>query len=243
MEIVNLQPQLAALTLARICPIVSLQERPQECKSFLVYASEQVFDPKVTPIEWTMEANNEMVYGNIPTFDRLPKGAIIGYVKTYGDALKDPSIWSKGLDGVLCRVSDACFFDRPIHFPEYALRYLRFDDFEDETSTHEIRFPNRPWASDELLQVPVNPTLFEQLSVLGVLTLDLYGLLKELVLDDKGELRDLKRLIITSGSRDKLVEFRGEITTDLNQQGEAILYPSVSDPSGFDIRRRLRLKL
>ncbi len=243
MQIVKLQPQLAALTLARICPVVSLPERPGDKERFLVYATKQVFNPKETPVEWVMEADNHMVFGNIPTLDKLPQGAIVGFIDTHGDSLSEPSIWSNGLDGELCRVCYARFFDRPIFIPEYDLPKLSLGDIGNDLPTHYLNDKNRPWLRSNVLEVPVNPSLFKQLSSLDCLTLNLHGELQQMVLDENGVLRDLEWLQLTCDNREKYVKFCGEIITDLNTMDEVELYPSVTDPSGLTIRRRLRLYL
>ena len=243
MEIVQLQPQLAALTLARICPVVSLAERPWEMKRFLVYATKQVFNPKETPVEWIMEAENHMVYGNIPTLDKLPLGAIVGFIETNGESLAEPSIWSRGLDGELCRVCYARFFDRPIFIPEFALRQMWLDGIENELRTHFLSQKKLPCLRNNVLNVPVNHSLFEQISRLGSLTLNLNGELRETVLDDQDELRDIEALRVTCDNREKYVNFSGEIATDVNENFEPILYPSAIDPTGLNIRCRLRLYL
>ena len=243
MQIVKLQPQLAALMLAKICPVVSLSERPKDKERFLVYATKHVFNRKETPVEWMMEAENNMVYGNIPTLDKLPQGAIVGFIESLGDSLSEPSIWTKGLDGELCRVCHTRFFDRPIFIPEFALPNLWLGDIENDLPNHFLMDENHPYLWKNVFEVPVNPALFEQLSSLGSLTLNLHGELQQLVLDENGELRDIDLLQLSCDNREKYVKFCGEIITDLNTQDEFELYPSVTDPSGLTIRRRLRLYL
>lgn len=242
MDKLNLTPTLAALTLARICPVVPLSERPSEKKHFLIYSRKQVTSPNNTPIEWIMEAHNQAVYGNITAPGKLALGAITGYIETRGDSLSEPSIWSKGLLGELCRVSYARILDRPIYIPEYALRdWYISDEALCELPCHYLHDLYRPWEIGDALEVPLCKDLFDNVPDIGVLKLDLCGMLKELVLDENGNLRKFSSLNLTSGNRNKSVKFCADIYTETDSNGNPVLYPSVYDDMAT--RRRLRLFL
>lgn len=241
-KLIKLHPQLAALTLARICPVASFTKRPREKECFLIYSRKQVTNPENTPIEWIMEAHNHAVYGNIPAPGKLALGAITGYIETRGDSLSEPSIWSRGLLGELCRVSYVRIFDRPIYVPENALSdwYISGEALF-ELPRHYIDDLCRPWEVGDALEVPLSKDLFDSIPDIGVLTLDLCGILKELVLDENGNLRKYSSLNLTCGNRSKSVKFCADICTETDGDGNPMLYPSVYDDMAT--RRRLRLFL
>ena len=243
-NLIKLHPQLAALTLARICPIVSLNERPRVRQRFPIYSRKQVINPKNTPIEWLMEAHNQAVYGNIPAPENLPKGALTGYIETFGDSLCESSIWSRGLRDEQCRVCHARIFDCPIYISEYAVNdvYI-YDDVLDEMTCHYIDEQCQPWVINDALEVPISNELFEKIPNLGVLTLDLCGILKKSVLDENGNLLKFSYLYLTSGNRKKIVKFCGEIFTETNSNGDPVFYPSIYEDDKMVTRRRLRLFL
>lgn len=245
MEIpIKLHPQLAALTLARICPVVSLNERPSEKQRFPIYSRKQVINPENTPIEWLMEAHNQAVYGNIPAPEDLAQGALTGYIETWGDSLNESSIWSKGLCKEQCRVCHARIFDRPIYLPEDALRNVHIDDdILNELPCHYVYEKCQPWVISNALEVPLNKGLFDKIPEMGILTLDLCGILKESILDEKGNLRKLTHLYLTCGNLRKIVKFCGEIFTETDINGNPVLYPSVYVDDKMVTRRRLRLFL
>lgn len=101
---VKLPPPLAALLVAGAIPGLPLEaSHLVNRERFLVYATKQVMNQEL-PIEWVMEANNHMVYGNIPSWDKLPSNAFVGYVELKPDPYIDTSIWGRGFDGQLYKV-------------------------------------------------------------------------------------------------------------------------------------------
>lgn len=241
-NLIKLHPQLAALTLARICPIVSLHERPRERQRFPIYSRKQVIDPKNTPVEWLMEAHNQAVYGNIPAPENLAKGALTGYIETFGDSLCESSIWSRGLRDEQCRVCHSRIFDRPIYIQESAVSDFYIDDDAlDEIQCHFIDEKYQPWVINDALEVPISHELFEKIPNLGVLTLDLCGILKKSVLDENGNLQNFSLLYLSCGNHKKIVKFCGEIFTETDSKGNPVLYPSIYEEDKVVSRRRLRL--
>lgn len=241
-NLIKLHPQLAVLTLARICPVVPLSERAREKERFLIYSRKQVTNPENTPIEWIMEAQNQAVYGNIPALGKLALGAIAGYIETWGDSLSEPSIWSRGLLGELCRVSYARILDRPIYIPEDALNDWHISkEALYELPCHYVHELCHPWEIGDALEVPLSKDLFDGIPDIGVLTLDLCGLLKDLVLDENGNLKKFSVLNLTCGNRSKSVKFCADIYTEIDSDGNPLLFPSVYDDMAT--RRRLLLFL
>ena len=103
---------------------------------------------------------------------------------------------------------------------------------------HEVAEP-MDWGAE--LELLVCDTLFNTISRDEQITLDLYGRLASCVLDDDSELKPFTLLTLACGNRRRSFNFLGEIAAALNEKFEPILYPSLLDPTGFDIRNRLIL--
>ncbi len=239
-NLIKLPPQLAALTLSKVCNVASLPERPRERKCFPIYAEKQVTNPQETPVEWLMEAHNQAVYGNIPSTEKLVRGALLGFFESRGKYSEEPSIWSKGMEGEVCLVSYARILNHPIYLPEYVLRDLNERILYDLPS-HDIDEKFQPWVIYNALEVPVRRELFDMIPDIGVLTLDLCGDLKKMILDENGQLVKFTTLHLKCGNLSKSVRFCGEIFTENDSNGEPVLYPTVNDYIEKVTRRRLRL--
>ena len=242
MEKVIFLPKLfAAMTVAKLLPAVSLPSRLKENRQrFLVYATKQV-NNLVAPIEWIMEAHNQQVYGNIPSAREITANAIIGYVDVKNDPYIDTSIWGKCLGGYLYRIVRAQIFDTPLCVPQSLLGSSTINQIVAVLPSHQITVLNEPIAFEAELSVPVCEKIFRTIPQVGKITLDLCGDLIHRVLDKNGELRQFTHLALTCGNRQRDFEFCGEITTDLNDENEPVLYRSISQSCGKDIRRQLVL--
>lgn len=239
---IKLQPQLAALTLSKVCNVASLPERPREKKCFPIYAEKQVINPKDTPVEWLMETHNQAVYGNIPAPEKLVRGALLGFFASSGKYPEEPSIWSRGMEGEICHVCYAHIFNHPIYLPEDVLRDLNERILYDSPS-YEVDEKCQPWVIYNSLELPIRRDLFDMIPDMGVLTLDLCGDLKKMVLDENGQLVKFKTLHLKCGNLNKSVRFCGEIFTETDSNGNPVLYPTVNDYIEKVTRRRLRLFL
>ena len=237
---IKLPPQLAALTLSKVCNVASLPERPRERKCFPIYSEKQVTNPQETPVEWLMEAHNQAVYGNIPDTEKLVQGALLGFFESSGKYPEEPSFWSKGMQGEVCLVCYARILNHPIYLPEYVLRDLNEHILYDLPS-YDVVEKYQPWVIHNSLEVPVRRELFDIIPNLGVLTLDLCGDLKKMVLDENGQLVKFKTVHLKCGNLNKSFRFCGEIFTETDSKGEPVLYPTVNDYVIRGTRRRLRL--
>ena len=241
-KIVKLPSPLAALLVAGAIRGVPLKARPSENRErFLVYATKQVENQDL-PIEWIMEAYNHAVYGNIPPLSKLPSNAIVGYVDVKPDPYVDTSIWGKGCHEQLYKVVMPRIFNHPIPVPPFATDFARVDYFVDSLPAHFLHELNKPWKWDYALEIPVNEDLFRSIADIGSLTLDLCGDLKRIVLDENGELRHFKELLLTCGNRHQAFPFKGRIAPVLNKNFEPVLYRSISQDCGKDIREQLELE-
>lgn len=239
---VKLPPPLAALVVAGAIPGLPLEaSRFVNRERFLVYATKQVMNQEL-PIEWVMEANNQMVYGNITSWDKLPSNAFVGYVELKPDPYIDTSIWGRGFNGQLYKVVMPRIFDNPIPAPSFMLDSARVKDFVASFPAHYLHELNEPWNWDYALEIPVSEALFGHVANVGSLTLDLCGDLKRIVLDENGNLRHFKELLLTCGNRHQAFPFKGEIVTVLNENQEPVLYRSISQDCGKEIREQLVLE-
>ena len=242
-RIVFLPQPFAAMAVSNLLPFVPLEVRPDENRNrFLVYATKSVENQEV-PIEWVMEAYNHMVYGNIPETDRVPINAIVGYVEVCCHPCSDRSIWTALYRIPMYRVINARIFTYPLRVSRSALESNFIGQILDSIPVYDVHAPRKPKAHGDELVLPVNTKLFRQASIGGELTLDLNGELACQVLDKRGELRRFLLLTLTCGIHCLRFKFQGEIAVVLNGNAEPVLYPSVLQSCGRDIRKQLILSL
>lgn len=197
-------------------------------------------NPQETPVEWLMEAHNQAVYGNIPATEKLVQGALLGFFESSGKYPEEPSFWSKGMQGEVCLVCYARILNHPIYLPEYVLRDLDERILYDLPS-YNIDEKYQPWVIYNALEVPVRRELFDMIPDMGLLTLDLCGDLKNMVLDENGQLVKFTTLHLKCGNLSKSVRFCGEIFTETDPNGNPVLYRSIYEKDKMVTRRRLRL--
>ena len=239
---VKLPSPLAALLVAGAIRGVPIKARPSVNRErFLVYATKQVEDLEL-PIEWVMEANNQMVYGNIPSWDNLSSNAFVGHVEICPEPYADTSVWGRGFKEQLYQVIMPRIFDKPIPAPLFMLEFARVEDFVATFPAHYLHELNKPWSWDYELEIPISEAMFGHMAMNGSLTLDLCGDLKRIVLDENGELRHFKELLLTCGNRHQAFPFKGSIAPVLNKNFEPVLYRSISQDCGKDIRKQLVLE-
>ena len=240
-NLIKLPQPLASLLVAGAIPCVPLDTHDFENhERFLVYATKQVENPEL-PVEWIMEASNHMVYGNIPSLGKLPVGAVVGYVQVKTEPFIDPTMWGLGFGKQMFRVVIPRIFDMPIPVPEFMMGLAHVEDFVGKFSAHHLHELNKPWNWDYFLEIPVNEALFGNVSEIGSLTLDLWGDLKRIVLDENGELRQFNELLLTCGNRHQEFPYQAEIVSVHDDNDEPVLYPSLYQECGKDVRMQLVL--
>lgn len=241
-KVIKFPKQVAALLLYGVVPGVRLEAQLFESRERLfVYATDELVSNLQLPIEWQMEAYNNQVYGNIPSNSELPNDAFYGWFEVSNYPFVEPPVLSAGQDGRLYRVVCPRIFDHPLVMPDNAYEDFLLEHFLDAIPVyhiHEVAVP-MDWGGE--LELPVNGTLFDTIPRVGKITLDLFGRLATCVLDDNGELKPFTLLTLACGNRRRSFNFLGEIFTTLNENFEPILYPSMLDSTGFDIRKRLVL--
>ncbi len=230
-KVIKQPKQVAALLLTGEIPAVRLNAQPTEsCQRFFVYATDEQVENDQMPIEWVMEAYNHQVYGNIPTDDKLPDGAFLGWIDVKNQPYADTSIWSKGQDGTLFRVICPRIFDRPLAIPCDAFEDYLFELLLDAMPVFSMADVDTPFAMGDELLLPVNGSLFNAVTRQGKITLDLTAGLAQQVLDENGNLRKFSLLTLVCGNRQRSFSFYGEVTTVLNADWGPVLFPSVLQP-------------
>ena len=210
-------------------------------KRFPVYATDEQVSDNEMPIEWVMEAYNHQVYGDIPEDDKLPNNAFYGWVYLAEGTFAEDSVWTLGQDGRLLRVVSPRVLDHPLVFPSDALDDNFLKHLLDAIPVHTVRDVHEPFVYDKELAIHINEELFESIPRVGKFTLDLCGNLASLVLERHGELREFNRLSLVCGERERRYAFCGDIVTVINRNHEPVLFPSVLQRCGKDIRKRLIL--
>lgn len=242
-RIVFLPQPFAAMAVSNLLPVVPLEACPDENRNrFLVYATKPVNNREI-PVEWTMEACNHIVYGNISEHDRLPINAIIGYVDVCCHPCSDRSIWTARHCNPMYRVINARIFAYPLRVSKSALESSFISQILGTIPVYALHAPCKPESHGDELVLPVNTKLFHRASLGGELTLDLSNELAYQVLDKRGELRRFLLLTLTCGIHRLRFKFQGEIATVLNGNAEPVLYPSILQSCGRDIRKQLILPL
>jgi hypothetical protein len=242
-RIVFLPQPFAAMAVSNLLPVVPLEVRTDENRNrFLVYATKSVENQEV-PIEWVMEAYNHMVYGNIPETDRVPINAIVGYVEVCCHPCPDRSIWTARYRIPMYRVVKSRVFAYPLHVLRSALESNFIGQILGTIPVYDVHAPCMPETKCDELVLPVNTKLFRRASLGGELTLDLSDELACQVLDKNGVLRRFLLLTLTCGIHRLRFKFQGEIAVVLNGNAEPVLYPSVLQSCGRDIRKQLILSL
>ena len=242
-RIVFLPQPFAAMAVSNLLPVVPLEVRPDENRNrFLVYATKLVNNREI-PVEWTMEASNHMVYGNIPEADRLPFNAIVGYVEVCCHPCSDRSIWTARHGVPMYRVVKSRVFSYPLHVLKSAFESNFFGQILGTIPVYDVHAPYKPEAHGDELVLPVNAKLFRRASLGGELTLDLSDDLACQVLDKCSNLRRILLLTLTCGIHRLRFKFQGQIAVVLNGNAEPVLYPSVLQSCGRDTRKQLILSL
>lgn len=241
-KVIKFPKQVAALLLHGVVPGVRLEAQHFESRERLyVYATDEQVSNLQLPIEWQMEAYNNQVYGNIPSDNELPNDAFYGWFEVSNYPFVVPPVLNAGQDGRLYRVVCPRIFDHPLVMPDNACEDLLMEHMLDAIPVHYMHEVAEPMDWGTELELPVNGTLFDTIPRVGKISLDLFGRLASCVLDDNGELKPFTLLTIACGNRRRSFNFLGEIFTTLNENFEPILYPSMLDSTGFDIRKRLVL--
>lgn len=241
-KVIKFPKQVAALLLTGALPAVRFKERIIENRQrfFVLATDEQVSEPGL-PVEWLMEAHNHQVYGNIPPDGELPDNAFYGWIEVSRQPYATTSIWCMGQDGTPYRVVRPRIFDLPLAMPGRAYEDYLFEHVLDAIPVHYLDVCYEPTDWGEELELPVNEKLFNSINCVGKVTLDLYGKIASCVLDEDGELKKFKLLTLACGNRRRSFSFFGEIVTVLNEKWEPVLYPSLLEPCGLNIRKQLVL--
>lgn len=237
-----LSPALAELTLAGVNKLVGIKHQPMELVNrLLVISSGPVFDYEM-PVEFIMEGHNQIVFGNIPPINKMAKDAVVGVVelgwKEEGDV--NP-LWRNMLQGDLYHVLSCYVFNVPVNLSLVEKLNLTADDLLRALPFHFVDSIYGLADLSKTLLVNLGSYSFGMVDYLHALTLDLTPQVKEVVLDENENIKDFKYLLLTFGNEEKRYEFKAHLKVDHNTKEEPVLYNSVLEPCGKNIRRQIVL--
>lgn len=234
-----LTPALAALTMAGVNKVIGLKERPELFERLLLFSRGPVFNYE-SPIELIMETHNQTVFGKIPPIEKMAKEAIIGIVEMGKEADKDDAtLWGKMAGGTAFHVSQCFTFDNPVKCALNQVSRMSAEELMSLFPAHSICSQSNLVCLGGTLGVSMSKEFFELVSYSQRFFLDLTDEVKRELLDEDSNLKNFKKLLLICGNRNKWFEFKAEISTQLNAKMEPMLYNSVLEPSGKDIRRQI----
>lgn len=169
MKAITIEQPWASLIALGIKDIENRSFQPDNADRILIVAGDRKIPDDIfeqIPIEYSATIGNHILMGNIPQFDQLPSGAIIGYadIAGYSSAIdEDTSIW--GLGPVMWHLENAHIFDKP-QLSDTNSRTDIFDipeinpDNLPSARKAQLRFPH---IENEELILPLASTYFDQL--------------------------------------------------------------------------------
>lgn len=146
------------------------------------------------PLEWFISIQQDLAFGNIPTLEKLPTSAIIGYVTVKEFADQTDSPWDGGDGAIKWVLEDAYLFDEPILNVEGKLHLFDYPLDEDNLpAAHKVEL-KYPTLKNGLLTIPCNKALFESISEGSEYSIDLDGTLAITLTDEDGALKPIDKL-------------------------------------------------
>ena len=233
-------PALAEMTLARVNPVVGLKERPKvSLKRLPIISSGQVFNYDM-PIEFIMECHNQIVFGNIPPINDMSAESIIGVVEMGCEANENEfRLWREMMQGELFLITDCFIFEFPVNQNLVNMYKLNADDLLRIFPFHKLTLLNGLRDLDDTLKVEMGKQAFLHVTILHDLTLDLTPHVKEIVLDEDGNIKGFKFLLLTCDNMEKRFDFKAKLIFEMNGEKEPMLFNSAFDPSGKNIREQI----
>ena len=201
-----------------------------------IYATEQVINHQ-TPVELVQLVSNQLLYGNIDKAESLPVNAVVGYVNVDFEEPVNTPVWNAALGNETCLAYSAHVFDSPIFIPYDALENINLE-FADIFPSYCMLCDNARLAG-QLLTVPLSEQLFFKFVHCNKLVVDVDVNLANELLDENNVLREIRYLHIECGNRSRSFICDAELISNLDENGEQILYPSVLTDGSREIRLRL----
>ena len=235
-----LSPALAELTLAGVNKLVGIKHQPMELVNrLLVISSGPVFDYEM-PVEFIMEGHNQIVFGNIPPINDMAEESIIGVVEVGCKAdEQENKLWRNLLQGDLYQVIDCFIFEIPIKSELLSLNRLNADELLKVFPFHRLTLKNGLKDLGSSLKIEMSKQHFWYVSIFHELTLDLTPQVREVVLDEDGNLKNFNYLWLTCDNKEKRFEFKAEIKMEHNGKDEPMLFNSVFEPCGKNTRSQI----
>ncbi len=195
----------ASLICAGLQDVMSMAWKPKESVGKIAIVATQMQIPmnyhEALPGCWAYRLDNYLFMGQLPTLDKLPTAAIVGYVDVTGFSEKEESIWSLP-DCVNWKLANPRMLKQPI--PCDAVEQFVFEtDLMDEANLPEVIEVKQPTLTDDgVLTLPLNQQKFDSL-IDGDKELDinLYADNRDLLTGYTGKIwnpRSVKKLVAVS---------------------------------------------
>lgn len=244
MKVLSVQQPWASLIVAGIKDVENRTWQPKENPGrILIHASKKTSLRAMgnEPLEWVQEIFNEQTYGNLPDFNELPDGAIIGYVTVDKiDHDTNQSVWASGPDNVpdlfYWHLKDAYIFDEPISGVKGKLHLWEYNIDEDNLPPAHQAKVIIPSVTDESITVPVKRELWDNLAANQTLALELGTLANDICLPDVFNLKPLKTITFTHNGEKRSFalqpETEAQYYTDGSEEQNPAKYLSLFEKEG-----------
>ena len=216
---------------------------------YLVYASRQQVENLTLPIEWVMEAENLQRFGKLPHPLAVADGAFLGYVSIFSaddsTELQQNSAWCPVDCDDVWLISEDKVFDEPIRLPLSEESLALMENMVDAIPGYQTHYGNRfACSKSRILELPVDEDTFFGIAACPTVVINITPEVSAAVLDDSGSLKDVQGVIVRCHDANKcFLKPRVFMTTELDENDEPALYPSLLQPCGRDTRRFLHILL
>ena len=190
-------------------------------------------------IKGTTKSEFETPADYIPIND-MSAESIIGVVEMGCEANENEfRLWREMMQGELFLITDCFIFEFPVNQNLVNMYKLNADDLLRIFPFHKLTLLNGLRDLDDTLKVEMGKQAFLHVTILHDLTLDLTPQVKEIVLDEDGNIKGFKFLLLTCDNMEKRFDFKAKLIFEMNGEKEPMLFNSVFDPSGKNIREQI----
>ena len=205
MKTLSIQQPWATLICTGIKDVENRTWKPAEIPGkILIHASSAKVPKKfmdTIPLDWMLEIQQNILYGNIPELQEMPLSAIIGYATVYGFEQKTDSVWDGGPDCIKWLIKDMFLFDEPITGVKGKLGLFDYPIDEDnlpDAHRVELAYPELKGAQ---LVVPCCEWCIDELDSLDFLRLDMDLALINAVCNEDGSMKKIDTARMVSPTR------------------------------------------
>jgi len=200
MKYIILKKELAYLTCSGIAKAL-----PESVENFdvpccvPVYSAEEVANSSM-PLEWKQIIHNSMAFGDIPPYDEMASGAVIGFVMLERNSPVN-GIWTNGWGKECAAIICARMFDSPITVPTSVLENMdpgvcRLLPSHNVSTRQQMVLAN-------VLRLNVNREIYDIAAEGGVFHLEMSHMMEELCLNEDGSLKEFEGFMICHADKEK----------------------------------------